>query len=370
MQYNTEQLQAQFQYPVKIGVNGFGRIGRLFIRACLEQKEKIEIVGINDPFMDPKFMVYLLRYDSVHGKLDESTYSIKHTEKSIIINGLEIFVFSFKNPEEIPWQTIGAEYIAETSGVYTTAEHASRHLTAGAKKVVISAPPKDDIVPMFVMGVNHVHYSSDMKIVSNASCTTNCLAPLAKVIHDNFGIEEGLMTTIHSMTATQSTVDGSAGKDWRSGRCASLNIIPATTGAAKAVGKVLPELAGKLTGMAFRIPTADVSIVDLTCRLTHPISHIKDISEAIQRDVLKTVKGHGLTKSIIGVTTEQVVSSDFIGDSRSCIFDESASMMLNGNFVKLIAYYDNEWGYSVRMVDLILHMNATDHLQAINQIRK
>lgn len=332
---------------VKIGINGFGRIGRLFFRAAIENPE-IEIKGINDPFIDLDYMVYMLRYDSVHGQFKGS---IDVKDGKFVVNGKEINVYGFMDPSEIPWKECGAEYIAECTGVFTTTEKASAHFAGGAKKVVISAPSAD--APMFVMGVNQEKYTADMKVVSNASCTTNCLAPLAKVLHDNFGIVEGLMTTVHSMTATQKTVDGPSKKDWRGGRAASINIIPSSTGAAKAVGKVIPDLDGKLTGMAFRIPTINVSVVDLTCRLEKPASY-DEIKETIKKASENEFKG------IIGYTEDNVVSSDFIHDPRTCIFDAKAGIPLNNNFVKLVAWYDNEWGYSNKVADLIVHMACID----------
>jgi len=332
---------------VKIGINGFGRIGRLVFRAAINNPD-VEIKGINDPFIDLDYMTYMLRYDSVHGKFDGE---IATKDGKLVVNGKEISVYACMNPEEIPWSECGAEYIVEATGVFTTMDKASGHLKAGAKKVVITAPSKD--APMFVMGVNHNKYTSDMTIVSNASCTTNCLAPLAKVIHENFGIVEGLMTTVHSITATQKTVDGPSKKDWRGGRAAAHNIIPSSTGAAKAVGKVIPELNGKLTGMAFRVPTLDVSVVDLTCRLEKPATY-EEIKEAIKKASENELKG------ILGYTEDDVVSSDFITDPRTCIFDAKAGIALNDHFVKLVAWYDNEWGYSNKVVDLVLHMYKVD----------
>jgi len=332
---------------VKIGINGFGRIGRLVFRAAIDNP-KVEIKGINDPFIDLDYMVYMLRYDTVHGQFPGT---IEVEDGNLIVNGNKITVYNFMNPSEIPWSACGAEYIVESAGVFTTTEKASAHFQGGAKKVVISAPSSD--APMFVMGVNHDKYTKDMNVVSNASCTTNCLAPLAKVIHDNFGIVEGLMTTVHSTTATQKTVDGPSKKDWRGGRAASANIIPSSTGAAKAVGKVIPELNGKLTGMSFRIPTINVSVVDLTCRLEKSATY-DDIKEVMKKASETELKG------IMGYTEDDVVSSDFIHDSRTCIFDAKAGIPLNGNFVKLIAWYDNEWGYSNKVVDLILHMACVD----------
>ncbi|HHU23392.1 MAG TPA: type I glyceraldehyde-3-phosphate dehydrogenase [Clostridiales bacterium] len=335
---------------IKVGINGFGRIGRLVFRAGLP-RDDIEFVGIND-LLSPDYMAYLLKYDSVHGRFQGE---VESTENSIIVNGKEIRVFSSKDPAEIPWNEVGAEYIVESTGRFTTTEFAKAHLKAGAKKVVVSAPSKD--APMFVMGVNNNSYESSMDIVSNASCTTNCLAPLAKVINDNFGIVYGLMTTVHSTTATQKTVDGATVKDWRGGRAAAGNIIPSSTGAAIAVGKVIPELNGKLTGMAFRVPTLDVSVVDLTVNLAKPASY-EEICQAIKKASENEMKG------IIGYTEDAVVSSDFITDPRTCIFDAQAGIALNDKFVKLIAWYDNEWGYSNKILDLIAHMYSVDSQNA------
>ncbi|WP_027622718.1 type I glyceraldehyde-3-phosphate dehydrogenase [Acetivibrio clariflavus] len=332
---------------VKVGINGFGRIGRLVFRASLNNPN-VEVVGINDPFIDLEYMKYMLKYDTVHGQFKGT---IGDKDGKLVVNGKEISVFACMNPEEIPWKDCGAEYIVESTGVFTTTEKASAHLKGGAKKVVISAPSAD--APMFVMGVNHDKYTKDMVVVSNASCTTNCLAPLAKVIHENFGIVEGLMTTVHATTATQKTVDGPSKKDWRGGRAAAGNIIPSSTGAAKAVGKVIPELNGKLTGMAFRVPTLDVSVVDLTCRLEKPATY-EEIKEAVKKASENELKG------ILGYTEDEVVSSDFIGDARTSIFDAKAGISLNSNFVKLVSWYDNEWGYSNKVVDLIAHMASVD----------
>ncbi|AUS97650.1 type I glyceraldehyde-3-phosphate dehydrogenase [Clostridium thermosuccinogenes] len=332
---------------VKIGINGFGRIGRLVFRAAIKNPN-VEVKGINDPFIDLEYMKYMLTYDTVHGKFD-GTVEVKGDK--LVVNGKEISVFAAMNPEEIPWSSCGAEYIVESTGVFTETAKASAHFKGGAKKVVISAPSKD--APMFVMGVNHNTYTKDMNVVSNASCTTNCLAPLAKVVHENFGIIEGLMTTVHSYTATQKTVDGPSKKDWRGGRAAAANIIPSSTGAAKAVGKVIPDLNGKLTGMSMRVPTPDVSVVDLTCRLEKPATY-EEIKAAIKKASENELKG------ILGYTEDEVVSSDFIGDPRTSIFDAKAGISLNDNFVKLIAWYDNEWGYSNKVVDLICHMAEVD----------
>ncbi len=332
---------------VKVGINGFGRIGRLVFRAAMETG-KVDIVGINDPFIDVDYMVYMLRYDTVHGQF-KGDIAVK--DGKLVVNGKEIAVYAAMNPEEIGWKECGAEYVVESTGVFTTTEKASAHLKAGAKKVVISAPSAD--APMFVMGVNNDKYTKDMTVISNASCTTNCLAPLAKVINDNFGIIEGLMTTVHATTATQKTVDGPSKKDWRGGRGAAFNIIPSSTGAAKAVGKVIPELNGKLTGMAFRVPTADVSVVDLTCRLEKGASY-----EEIKAAVKKAADGE--LKGILGYTEDKVVSSDFIHDARTSIFDADAGISLNDNFVKLVSWYDNEWGYSNKVVDLIAYAAGVD----------
>ena len=330
-------------------MNGFGRIGRLVFRAGLKSEE-IEFVGINDPFMTPDYMAYMLRYDTVHGKFDGE---ISYDENSITVNGKKVNFFACMNPAEIPWGKVGAEYVVESTGLFLTKEKSQAHIDAGAKKVVMSAPSKDD-TPMFVMGVNNNTYKKDMQFVSNASCTTNCLAPLAKVINDKFGIVDGLMTTVHATTATQKTVDGPSKKDWRGGRAASGNIIPSSTGAAKAVGKVIPELNGKLTGMSFRIPTLDVSVVDLTVNLRN---------EATYDEICAAVKeaSEGELKGILGYTDEDVVSSDFISDPRTSIFDAKAGIALTKNFVKLVSWYDNEWGYSNKVIELIKHMYKVDH---------
>ena len=335
---------------VKIGINGFGRIGRLVFRAAVEQPDKYEIVGINDPFVSLDYMVYMTKYDSIHGRFKGEV----HTEgDSLVVNGRKVAVYGCMDPKEIPWSECGAEYIVESTGVFTSGEKAAAHLAAGAKKVVISAPAKDKETPTFVMGVNEDTYTREMTVVSNASCTTNCLAPLAKVIHDTFGIEEGLMTTVHSTTATQKTVDGPSKKDWRGGRAASGNIIPSSTGAAKACALVIPSLKGKLTGMSFRVPTLDVSVVDLTVRLSRDTTY-EEICAAVKE------ASEGRMKGILGYTNEDVVSSDFIGDPRTSIFDEKAGIMLNPRFVKLVAWYDNEWGYSNKVLDLIGHMAKVD----------
>lgn len=327
---------------VKIGINGFGRIGRLVLRAALQKGETV--VAVNDPFLDLEYMVYMFKFDSVHGKYKGE---VKAENGKLIIDGKAIAVHQEKDPAQIPWGKDGAEVVVESTGVFTTIEKAKAHLAGGAKKVVISAPSAD--APMFVMGVNEETYEPSVNVLSNASCTTNCLAPLAKVIDTTFGIEEGLMTTVHAVTATQKTVDAPSGKAWRDGRGAYQNIIPASTGAAKAVGKVIPALNGKLTGMAFRVPTADVSVVDLTCRLKKP-AKMDDIKKAVKE------ASEGKMKGILGYEDQLVVSSDFIGDTRSSIFDAGACIALNDNFVKLISWYDNEFGYSMRVVDLIKHV--------------
>lgn len=331
----------------KIGINGFGRIGRLMFRATLN-RDDVEVVAVNDPFVTPDYARYLLTYDSVHGKLDAD---VKVVENGLEVNGNFVRFYEELDPTKINWAEYGAEYIAEATGKFTSADKAQAHIEAGAKKVIITAPGKE--MPMFVMGVNNKEYKKEMNIVSNASCTTNCLAPLAKIINDKFGIKEGLMTTIHSYTATQVTVDGASKKDWRGGRAAGLNIIPSTTGAAKAVGEVIPELKGKLTGMSLRVPTADVSIVDLTCNLKMPATY-----DQIKAEVLRASQNE--FKGIVAYTDEPVVSSDFISDSHTCIFDANAGIMMTDTFVKLFAWYDNEWGYSNKTVDLIAYMASVD----------
>ena len=335
---------------IKVGINGFGRIGRLVFRAAMSQPDVYDVVGVNDPFIDLDYMVYMVKYDTIHGKFDGE---VSAKDGKLVVNGKEIAVFAQKDPSEIPWKSCGAEYIVESTGVFTTSEACQAHIKAGAKKVVISAPAKDT-TPTFVMGVNQDEYKSDMTVVSNASCTTNCLAPLAKVINDNFGIVEGLMTTVHATTATQKTVDGPSAKDWRGGRAAAGNIIPSSTGAAKACALVIPELKGKLTGMAFRVPTLDVSVVDLTVRLEKSASYA---------DICAKVKeaSEGAMKGILGYTDELVVSSDFYSDPRTSIFDEKAGIQLNDNFVKLVSWYDNEWGYSNKVLMLIEHMVGVDN---------
>jgi glyceraldehyde 3-phosphate dehydrogenase len=328
---------------VKIGINGFGRIGRLAFRAALE-RDDVEVTAVND-LIDIDYIAYLLKYDTVHGRFKGS---VETDGNYLVVNGKKVRVTNEKNPEDLKWNEAGAETIIESTGLFLTKEKAEAHISAGAKKVVMSAPSKDD-TPMFVMGVNHKKYNGET-IVSNASCTTNCLAPLAKVLNDNFTIVEGLMTTVHSATATQKTVDGPSPKKWRSGRSAIQNIIPATTGAAKAVGKVIPELNGKLTGMAFRVPTADVSVVDLTCRIEKPASY-DEIKKAMKKASENEFKG------IILYTEDQVVSSDFTGESCTCIFDAQAGIALNDSFIKLIAWYDNEWGYANKVVDMAKHIS-------------
>ena len=333
---------------VKVGINGFGRIGSLAFSASFD-KEDIDVIAINDPFISADYMVYMIKHDAIHGPFKGE---VKEEDGDLVIDGHRIKVYNEKDPSQIPWGEVGVEYVLECSGVFTTTETASAHLQAGAKKVVISAPSKD--APMFVMGVNNETYTSDMNIVSNASCTTNCLAPLAKVINDKFGIKDGLMTTVHSITATQKTVDGASKKDWRGGRAASYNIIPSSTGAAKAVGKVIPSLNGKLTGMSFRVPTIDVSVVDLTVNLERPASY---------EEICKAVKeaSEGELKGILGYTDELLVSSDFIHDPRTSIFDEKAGIALTDTFVKLVAWYDNEWGYSNKLLDLAAYMHSVDN---------
>ncbi len=328
---------------IKVGINGFGRIGRLVFRAAMEERNDIEVVGIND-LIDVDYMVYMLRYDTVHGQF-KGTIEVK--DGHLVVNGQKIRVTAEKDPANLKWNEVGAEYVVESTGLFLTKEKAEAHIQAGAKRVVMSAPSKDD-TPMFVYGVNHKIYKGET-IVSNASCTTNCLAPLAKVINDNFKIVEGLMTTVHATTATQKTVDGPSMKDWRGGRAAGGNIIPSSTGAAKAVGVVIPELKGKLTGMSFRVPTLDVSVVDLTCR----------IEKAATYDEIKAVikkAADGELKGVLGYTEDEVVSSDFIHEKRTSVFDAKAGIALNPNFVKLVSWYDNEWGYSNKVLELIAHM--------------
>ena len=327
---------------IRIGINGFGRIGGLIMDAML-RRDNIDIVAIND-LVAPDYLAYMIKYDSVHGKF-KGEVSVEGNY--LVVNGKTIRITAERDPLNLEWDKVGAEYIAECTGLFLDQESASKHLTAGAKKVILSGPSKDD-TPMYVMGVNHHTLTDSVKILSNASCTTNCLAPLAKIIHENFGIVEGLMTTVHATTATQRTVDGPSLKDWRGGRSALLNIIPSSTGAAKAVTKVIPELKGKLTGMAFRVPVADVSVVDLTVRIEKSSSY-EEICQAVKS------ASEGSMKGIVGYTEDQVVSQDFIGDERTCIFDSGAGVMLNSNFVKLVAWYDNETGYSNKLTDLIIH---------------
>ena len=335
---------------LKIGINGFGRIGRLIMRAS-EERTDLEIVAINDPFLTPDYACYLYKYDTIHGK---ASGELKVAGNSLKLNKKSVAFFAEREPENINWSSVGADYIIDCTGKFTNAEDAIRHLKGGAKKVIISAPGKN--CPTFVMGVNENEYSSDMIVVSNASCTTNCLAPLVKVIDDVYGIEEGLMSTIHSTTATQLTVDGISKKDWRGGRAASTNIIPSSTGAAKAVGLVLPHLQGKLTGMSFRVPTINVSVVDFTVKLKKATTY---------EHICKTMKRYSkeVMPDVLGYTDEPVVSSDFIGDKRTCIFDEKAGIMLSPNCVKLVAWYDNEWGYSNKCLDLATVMFKKDNLK-------
>ncbi len=333
---------------IKVGINGFGRIGRLVFRAACE-RDDLEVVGINDPFIDLDYMVYMLKFDTVHGRFN-GTAEVK--DGKFVVNGKAIATYQAMNPAEIGWGECGAEYVVESTGVFLTKDKARGHLDAGAKYVVMSAPSKDD-TPMFVMGVNHDAYEQGTQFVSNASCTTNCLAPLAKVVNDNWGILEGLMTTVHATTATQKTVDGPSAKDWRGGRAAAGNIIPSSTGAAKAVGKVIPELNGKLTGMAFRVPTLNVSVVDLTCRLAKPASY-----DEIKAAMKKAAEGE--LKGILAYTEESVVSSDFIGECCTSVFDANAGIQLSDTFVKLVSWYDNEWGYSCKVLDLLAHMGQVN----------
>ena len=330
---------------IKVGINGFGRIGRLVFRAAANNPQ-IEIVGIND-LIDVDYMAYMLKYDSTHGIFKGS---VEVKDGKLVVNGNTIRVTAEKDPANLKWNEIGVDTVVESTGLFLTKETAQKHIDAGAKRVVLSAPAKDD-TPTFVMGVNTKTYTKDMTIVSNASCTTNCLAPIAKVLHDKFGIAEGLMTTVHATTATQKTVDGPSAKDWRGGRGASQNIIPSSTGAAKAVGLVIPALKGKLTGMAFRVPTPNVSVVDLTCRLIVPASKA-DIDKAMKE------ASEGELKGILGFTSDAVVSTDFLGDARTSIYDAEASISLNDHFVKIVSWYDNEWGYSNKLVDLIVFMDS------------
>ena len=333
---------------IKVGINGFGRIGRMVFRASVNHPE-IEVVGIND-LCPADYLAYMLKYDTMHGQFQGT---VESTENSIIVNGHEIPISAERNPADLPWGKLGAEYVVESTGLFLTKEKAQGHLDAGAKKVIMSAPSKDD-TPMFVCGVNLDKYTTDMNFVSNASCTTNCLAPIAKVLNDNWGITEGLMTTVHSVTATQKTVDGPSLKDWRGGRAATGNIIPSSTGAAKAVGKVIPELNGKLTGMSMRVPTLDVSVVDLTVNLAKPAKY-EEICAAMK------AASEGELKGVLGYTDEAVVSSDFLGDTRTSIFDADAGIALTDTFVKVVSWYDNEIGYSNKVLELIEHMYSVDH---------
>ena len=330
---------------VKIGINGFGRIGRLVFRVAAANPN-IEVVGIND-LIDVEYMAYMLKYDSTHGRFDGE---VEIKDGQLVVNGSTIRVTAERNPADLKWGDVGVEYVVESTGIFLTKEKAQGHIDAGAKKVIMSAPSKDD-TPMFVMGVNQDKYTSDMTFVSNASCTTNCLAPIAKVLNDKFGIESGLMTTVHATTATQKTVDGPSMKDWRGGRGAGQNIIPSSTGAAKAVGKVIPELNGKLTGMAFRVPTPDVSVVDLTVQLK---------TETTYEEICAAMKeaSEGALAGVLGYTEDAVVSNDFLGDSRTSIFDAKAGIQLTPSFVKVVSWYDNEWGYSSSVVKLIEHIAA------------
>ena len=335
---------------IKVGINGFGRIGRMVFRASINHPE-IEIVGIND-LCPADYLAYMLKYDTMHGQFQGT---VESTENSIIVNGHEIPISAERNPADLPWGKLGAEYVVESTGLFLTQEKAAGHLAAGARKVVMSAPSKD-ATPMFVCGVNLDKYTTDMNFVSNASCTTNCLAPIAKVLNDKFGITDGLMTTVHSTTATQKTVDGPSLKDWRGGRAASGNIIPSSTGAAKAVGKVIPELNGKLTGMSMRVPTLDVSVVDLTVNLAKPATY-EEICAAMKE------AAEGELKGVLGYTDEAVVSSDFLGDTRTSIFDAKAGIALTDTFVKVVSWYDNEVGYSNKVLELIKHMYSVDHAE-------
>ena len=335
---------------IKVGINGFGRIGRMVFRASINHPE-IEIVGIND-LCPADYLAYMLKYDTMHGQFQGT---VESTENSIIVNGHEIPISAERNPADLPWGKLGAEYVVESTGLFLTQEKAAGHLAAGAKKVVMSAPSKD-ATPMFVCGVNLDKYTTDMNFVSNASCTTNCLAPIAKVLNDKFGITDGLMTTVHSTTATQKTVDGPSLKDWRGGRAAAGNIIPSSTGAAKAVGKVIPELNGKLTGMSMRVPTLDVSVVDLTVNLAKPATY-EEICAAMKE------AAEGELKGVLGYTDEAVVSSDFLGDARTSIFDAKAGIALTDTFVKVVSWYDNEVGYSNKVLELIEHMYSVDHAE-------
>jgi glyceraldehyde 3-phosphate dehydrogenase len=340
-----QNLNFKDMAKIKVGINGFGRIGRLVFRAAMDRSD-IEIVGIND-LIDVDYMAYMLKYDSTHGKFNKK---VEAKDGKLVVDGHAIRVTAEKDPANLKWNEVGADYVVESTGLFLTKDTADKHIKAGAKRVIMSAPAKDD-TPTFVMGVNNKTYTKDMSVVSNASCTTNCLAPIAKVLNDKFGIVEGLMTTVHAATATQKTVDGPSSKDWRGGRGAYQNIIPSSTGAAKAVGLVIPALKGKLTGMAFRVPTPDVSVVDLVVRLDKAASY-EDIKKAMKE------ASEGPMKGVLGYTEDEVVSNDFVGDSRTSIFDAKAGISLNDNFVKVVSWYDNEWGYSNKVVDLISYMDT------------
>jgi len=336
---------------VKMGISGFGRIGRLVCRAACE-KDGASVVAVNDPFCDVKYAAYLFKYDSTHG-IYKGTVDYDEASSTLTVDGQAIKFYACRNPNEVPWGESGADIVCESTGIFTTIDKAKMHIEGGAKKVIISAPSAD--APMFVMSVNHDKYTKDINILSNASCTTNCLAPLAKIVHEKYGIVEGLMTTVHATTATQKTVDGPSGKDWRGGRGAGQNIIPSSTGAAKAVGKVIPDLNGKLTGMAFRVPTPDVSVVDLTCKLA------KETSYDEIKATMKEAAASAAYKGVFGYTEDQVVSTDFQGDARSSVFDAGAGIMLTPTFVKLVSWYDNEWGYSNRLVELAMHVDSVGY---------
>jgi len=335
---------------IKVGINGFGRIGRLVFRASVARKD-IEVMAVNDPFIDVKYAAYMLQYDTMHGKFD-GTITVDEKANALIVNGKKVVFYAEREPKNIPWKASSVDFVLESTGVFTTTEAAGAHIAGGAKKVVISAPAKD-ATPTFVCGVNLDKYTKDMTVVSNASCTTNCLAPLVKVINDNFGVVEGLMTTVHATTATQKTVDSPSSKDWRGGRAAAGNIIPSSTGAAKACALVIPEVKGKLTGMAFRVPTLNVSVVDLTIKVAKATSY-ENLCAVVKKASETSLKG------ILGYTNEDVVSSDFMSDCRTSIFDEKAGIALNDTFFKLISWYDNEWGYSCKCLDLMAHMSAVD----------
>ena len=344
------RIREIIEMKVKVGINGFGRIGRVILRILMDHPDEFQLCGINLRNADLDYMTYLIKYDSIFRNFNGT---VDVLDGKLVINGEKITIFSQSDAALIPWSECGAEYIIESTGVYLTSEKACRHFRGGAKKVIITAPAKDDITPTFVMGVNHTQYESNMLVVSNASCTTNCLAPLAKVVHDEFGIEQALMSTIHSATAKQKPVDARAGRDWRTGRSILGNIIPSSTGAAKAVGRVIPDLNGKMTGMSFRVPTADVSVVDLTARLKKNTTYA-EVCHAIRK------ASEGYMKGIVGYTRDQVVSCDLIANPNPCVFDETAGIMLDNNFVKLIAWYDNEYGYSNMVVALVRHMAETD----------